>query len=92
MSNSEKSGIGSVKGLFQGILVLIAGLALTIGQWGPGAMLGLPLVVLGLIIPVGMTYNAQTESKRKAARRRPEHDSSAAYEIETKGYKERRTR
>lgn len=77
-----------VSGLGLGIAVLLGGLVLTIGNLGPGAMLGVPLILIGILIPLAKTHAAGVENERQEKRRRPEHSSS--YEIETKGYKNRR--
>jgi hypothetical protein len=83
-NQSEESLLEHLDGVGIGICLLIAGLVMTIGDLGPGAMVGFPLILLGMVLPVGMTYNARTESQRQDARRRPERDSNATYSIQTR--------
>ena len=89
--SDDQDGL-SIHGLGLGIFFLLGGLAMTIGGWGPGAMLGFPLIVLGIILPVAQTYSAKLDQDRSNARRRPEREAGASYNIETKKYKERRNR
>jgi hypothetical protein len=72
-----------------GVCLLIGGLVLTIGNIGPGSMVGLPMLLMGILVPLVMTHNAQNESIRQEKRRRPEHDSNTAYNIRSKNHRRR---
>lgn len=80
----------NITGLGTGISLLIVGLVMTIANLGPGAMVGIPVILLSFLVPLVMTYNARTESIRQERRRRPERDSSATYTIESKNHRRRR--
>ena len=92
MSEQDDSWMDKISGLGLGVAVLLGGLVLTIANLGPGATLGIPLILIGILIPVAKTYTDGVENDRQEKRRRPERDHNASYEIETKGYKNRRNR
>lgn len=92
MSEEDDSWMDRVSGLGLGVMVLLGGLVLTIGNLGPGATIGIPMILIGILIPVAKTYTDGVENDRQEKRRRPERDANSSYEIETKGYKNRRRR
>lgn len=77
-------------GIGTGVSLILVGLVVTIGDISLGAMLGVPMILMGLLFPMMMTYRAKQESDRQAARRGPTEDRSAGYTINTKSLRRRR--
>lgn len=80
----EDSLVDHLDGLGTGISLFLVGLVVTIGDISIGAIAGVPMMLLGVIVPILMTRNAMEESKRAEARRRPERNHSDGYTISSK--------
>jgi hypothetical protein len=80
----EDSLIDHVSGVFPGIALIVVGLVVTIGDISIGAVAGIPMVLLGILVPMLMTYNAREESQRQEARRRPDRDAGGTYTLTSK--------
>ena len=87
---SDESILDHLDGLGVGASLLIVGLVVTIGDISIGALLGVPLMLLGVIVPVLMTHNAKKEYDRQQARPKRDHNPSDGYTISTKNLKRRR--
>lgn len=91
LSNYNKESFyDNLDGMGAGLGLLIAGLVLTVGDIGPGTILGIPLILLGIIFPMAMTWHAQKESAHQQARSRPARESNHTYNITTKTNRQRR--
>lgn len=93
MSNQDtESLLDHIDGVGTGLTLLVLGLVFAIGDVGPGVLAGLPMILLGVVVPLGMTHNARTEALRQQQRRRPERESNHTYELSPRRSKGRRSR
>ena len=79
----------NIEGVGVGVLLLLGGLVFYLADIAP--VLGLPMILMGFLVPLIMTYGAKQESERQNARRRPQREPGDGYTISSKQLKRRRT-
>ena len=87
---SDESILDHLDGLGAGVSLFLVGLIVTIGDISVGALLGVPLMLLGFGVPALMTHNAKQEYDRQQARPKRDHRPSDGYTISTKNLRRRR--
>lgn len=73
-----------ISGVGWGVTLLVLGLVVTIGDISIGAVAGIPMILMGIVLPLVLTYYAREESQRQEKRRRPDRDTSGTYTLVSK--------
>jgi hypothetical protein len=79
-----------LNGMGAGILILF-GASMVIWGWGPGLTGGLPIILAGIAMPLWHAYK-ESERKTQKASRASKREPADGYEINSKGFNERRRR